>query len=161
MGIVINGQSEACGEDAVLVDSVQDSEQSSAGGLTLEQKQVVDRYVSVAKDLEPFSALLKEQDKIKKLMQSIAESVGAGEDLPVELRGDVGVVMYGPKSKTRTIKDPDGLLSVLLSKIGHKAVLAMIKFTLGDLDKLLTPEELAPFIEEGRGSRSLKGYVTL
>ena len=161
MGIVINGQSEACGEDAVLVDSVQDSEQSSAGGLTLEQKQVVDRYVSVAKDLEPFSALLKEQEKTKKVLQSIAEGLGVKDHLPVELRGDSGIVMYGPKSKTRTIKNPDELLTVLLAKIGHEAVLSMIKFTLGDLDKLLTAEELAPFIEEGLGSRSLKGYTTL
>ena len=128
------------------------------GNLSTEEKQAVDLLLELDSKLAPFRALIKEEDKVRKYLSSIAkDSSRFNPKESAVLAGNKAVVEYDAASSVREIADMDGLIAALKTRLGgYEALLPLIKINLGDVDKYMTEAERAPYIETVDGSRKFK-----
>lgn len=107
------------------------------------------RLKQIEKDLDKnalkIKPLLDEQADLKK---NIVAHVNAtrGDDEEVEIRTPLGDVKIGKKGSDREITD----LEKAIEFLGTETFMKIAKIGLGDLDKYLTPEEVAQVVESRR-----------
>lgn len=123
--------------------------------LTAEERAKVDRAVALKAALDAVSPQQKELEALKKELVSIADERFPGTEV-VKLFGDEGIVEFSAQSQKREINDLNALIGVIKAKHGYEKLLDLLKVGLGDAEKLLTAEELAPFVNVTPGSRTLK-----
>jgi hypothetical protein len=126
--------------------------------LTLEEQGCVDRMLEIQQQLAPYLPMLKEQEKLKKLLCAAAQDKTRFDaDLPAVLKGKKGIVEFDPEVRRREIKDKDGLLTKLSEKVGgYEPLLPLIQIPMKVVDTYLTEAEREPFIgEEEDGIRKL------
>jgi hypothetical protein len=99
--------------------------------------------------------ILKRIEVIKKELQSIAKDAVA-PDLGWVIEAPNGVVTVSKCAEKIEIKDLDGLIQYIESKLGHNAVLAVLSAQLTSLRKILGENEIHKFSETVPGARTIK-----
>ena len=133
----------------------QDHLKATKSTLTAEERAKVDRAVELKAQLDAVSAQQKEFNALKAELASIADERFPSEEV-VKLFGNEGIVEFSAQSMKREVNDLNALIGVIKAKHGYDKLLDLLKVSLGDAEKLLTAEELAPFVTIVEGSRSLK-----
>ena len=110
---------------------------------------IVDRIVELRKQIAEVAPLQKELDNLTKDLRT--QAMEQDPDQVVSFEGTDHMVVFGEAAHTRSLTDVIGAKKAL----GNDTFFEIAKVTLGDLDKYLTAEELAPLIEEGRGARKI------
>lgn len=114
---------------------------------------MVDRIIELRAQVEAVSPAQKELDKLVKELR--AKAMEQDPDQVVSFDGNKGTVVFGEAAKTRVLTDMAGAKK----KLGNDLFMEVAKITLGDLDKYLSADELAPLIEESRGVRKIDFMV--
>ena len=120
---------------------------------------LADELINITAKLREFEvdAMNKRVTAIKGELQSIAENFPANQ--PMTIKGTLGIVELTACSETTKVNDMEGLLEYADQKIGHEALMSVIKVTLTDLKKVLSQGEIDKFSEKVQGSRSCKVMV--
>lgn len=141
-----------------VVDHLSPASASTANPLTVAEQLLVDKFAVLSAQVATFKPVLTEFDKLKKQISSIANDEDRYPETksPVVLAGTMAVVEYSAAADAREISDINGLIGKLKAKLGYDGLLALLKVTLGDMDKYLSENEAAPFIKWVTGSRSMK-----
>jgi len=109
----------------------------------------VDRIMELKKLIDATAPAAKEMAKLVADLR--AQAMTQDDDQVVSYEGDTGTVVFGESAKTRELTD----LKAAKKALGNDVFFEVATITLGDLDKYLTPAELAPLIKEGRGGRKI------
>ena len=130
--------------------------------LSAVEREKVDAFVTMSAEVAALKPLLDKFEKAKKELASIANDDDRFPDkeTAVVLSGNSGEIEFSPASNSREISDKNGLIGALKAKLGYDGLIALIKVTLGDMDKYLSEAESAAFIKSVFGSRSLKSAHT-
>lgn len=132
------------------VSNVQ-SEESSA------VTEAVNTFISARAQLDPLKTLSNHAEKARKYLQSIADEDKESET--VVFVGDLGSVEFGSSGEADRISDMHGLIGALKAKVGYEGLLQILKINLGDVKKILSPAEYAPFITSEKTSRQVENYT--
>jgi hypothetical protein len=92
--------------------------------------------------------------EIKAELQSIAKNFPPEDAMTI--KGQLGVVELTACSKSTKVEDMEGLLGYAEDKLGHEAMISLVKVTLTDLKKVLSADEIGKFSVDVAGSRSCK-----
>ena len=111
---------------------------------------IVDRIVELKKVVD---AMMKDEGKeLAQLTAQLREQAMAQDpDQVVSFSGTNSTVLFGEAARTRALVDLVGAKKAL----GNDTFFEVAKVNLGDLDKYLTAEEIAPLIENTRGARKM------
>lgn len=110
---------------------------------------IVDRIVELKKRID---SVAEDQKEFAKLTGELrAQAMEKDPDQVVSFEGTEKTIVFGEAAVTRELVDVEGAKK----KLGNDTFFEIAKITLGDLDKYLTPEELAPLVKKGRGSRKI------
>lgn len=145
-------------QEVTMQDNLQKPKLPKMGQLTPEQRQKVDRLAELKAELTKVEPLTKEADAIRKELVGVADLHFADSEQAV-LKGDHHSVLFSPKTELRKIEDLNGLIGKLKDKVGYEVLISMLKLTLADVDKYLTPEESAQYLGKMKGTRTFKGFV--
>jgi hypothetical protein len=121
--------------------------------------ELVDEYVALTKKIAKAQEKLKPYlDKISEMEKEFAEAVdgavGPAEEFTLD--GVEFAIAYTAKGNARDITDKAAAFK-LLEKVKKGLALELAKVGLGDLDKYLTPEQVAKVTEtEARNARRKK-----
>lgn len=160
MGVKITQSKPA--EQLLEEQQVKDQAVAVASSLSITELEMeIDELVLLTKEMEEQKPKLKRMEDLRKKLQSVADESEPTGSLPVALTGTVGAVVFQPKSTLRTIKDMNGMVGLLKSKLGYETLLTMLSITLGNVDKYLSASESEPFIGTKQGSRTLEGVFDL
>lgn len=110
---------------------------------------VVDRVVELRKQIDAMKPVSDEYNKLVKQLRE--QAMEKDPEQVVSFEGSDTTIVFGEAAKTRELTDIPGAKKALGTEVFNKVA----TITLGDLDKYLTPEELAPLIKEGRGARKI------
>lgn len=130
----------------------------ASSALTDAQRQLVDRAAVLKAEIDAIKPAVDEFEDIRKQLLAVAD-LHYGPDDQAKLEGDEHTIIFSKKSDTRVINDMNGLIGKLKSVMGYEGLLKLLKIGVGDVDKHLSPDEAAKFIDHVPGSRSFKGYT--
>ncbi|QIN95213.1 hypothetical protein DLP3_050 [Stenotrophomonas phage vB_SmaS_DLP_3] len=120
----------------------------------------VNEFVKCSVVVDEMKPMIKSVEEHRKVLQLIADENGAPDEA-VTLHGTDGrSVTFKAKSETRKIEDMNGVIGLLKDKLTYDDLMGLLKISLTDLDKILSPAEQAQFIKKVYGSRTLGGYTT-
>lgn len=136
---------------------VNDHFKQGVSNLTEDERKAVDRLVEITMELKKYEPLMTEGEKIKARLASLAADKDRFSEADAAvLRGEEGVVEFSAPKDSRQIVDKNGLIGKLKDALGYEGLIATLTIPLGLADKHLSTNELAPFIETVKGSRSIK-----
>ncbi|QZI85710.1 hypothetical protein CPT_Summit_054 [Stenotrophomonas phage Summit] len=120
----------------------------------------VNEFTKCSAVVDEMKPMIKSVEEHRKTLQSIADEKGAPDE-EVTLHGTDGrSVTFKAKSEVRKIENMNGVIGLLKDKLSYDDLMGMLKISLTDLDKILSPAEQAQFIKKVYGSRAIKGYTT-
>lgn len=139
--------------------------------LTTEEVQTVDEFVALSKAMEAVSvtvngkemslkAAMKMAEESKKILAQVAmDAKRFPLDKPAFLVGSQGLgVEFTEQSHPRAITNMDGLVQKMKTKLGgYDKLLPFLKFTLKDVDSVLSKAEQQGLIDTTDGSRTCNG----
>jgi hypothetical protein len=138
---------------AVKQDTLKAVDQTT---LTQEERALVDEAVQLGKELEEVKPKAKRFEEIKKILVAVALDRFEPKEKAL-LKGEIGIVEFSEQSFPREVTDMHGLIGKFKEKVGgYEKLLPYVKITLGDIDKVLSEAEQAPFIGNKPGPRTLK-----
>lgn len=151
-------------EGMAQLDEAKISEEQNQTLVTTEEANtevlsLVDEYTALEAQIKAadVSHLIKEQEAIKKKLQSIAKASYYPAHKPVQLYGThKNYVEFSAQSNKTEIADKDGLIA----KIGVDKYIENTAITLTAANKLLTENELAKYTTTVPGARTMKGVYT-
>lgn len=128
---------------------------SSMAELSADQAAQVVELVELKLKLEAMKPLSAKSETLRKQLLSFVDQQ-FDKDEKVTLVADKSHVVFSPCSKSKQIKDMNGLIGALKAKIGYEALIGLLKLNLTDIQQYLSEAEMSEFIEETKGSRTLK-----
>lgn len=144
---------------AVVEDAVDLDYEAPVAAPADELGPLIDKVGRLADEAEAITKRIKaEQAKLKPYKDALAElqekvdALTLGDDEKVERKGAAFFATVGVRGTSREVTD----LAKARKLLGDKVFMECATVKLGDLDKYLTPPELAQVIKSTRGSRSLK-----
>lgn len=123
---------------------------------TMLQAQV-DEFIMLRKTLMDLNAfeLVKEYEKLKKVLQSIASAEGVDMTAPYTFNSKLGDVTFTAAKTGLEVTDKAKMIEVL----GDAQFAAIANVSMTDLKKYCSLSELSQFTEKVTGSRSLGAIV--
>jgi hypothetical protein len=106
---------------------------------------LVDEYADCVARVAAVAKYSKRAEEIKRALRDEAEDKAAPDEV-VSFEGTTGVLEFSEKPVERQILD----LAAVKKAMGPKVFMEVAKVTLGDVDKYLTPEEVAALVASDR-----------
>ena len=121
--------------------------------------EMIDKVGALQEEAELIKARIKKEEaKLKpyaaavKALQDAINNLDIDADSTFEESGAAFIVEVGTKAKSRAVKD----LPLIRKMLGEATFMQLATVKMGDLDKYLTPPQLAQVLATERGSRSMK-----
>jgi len=121
------------------------------------EAELVDALVPLWERYEAFE--MKETTKqieiVKKQLQLIANEDYENKE-PALLKGELGEILFSPRTEPVEVVDSNALFTYLVSKFGTEAAFSTVKFGITELRLLLSEQELNQYTKKVPGSRTMK-----
>jgi hypothetical protein len=134
--------------------------EAAADPITEHLVALTSEYVGLYKKLETVGGktLLARMERIKKALQDYANA-----NLPkaevARFDSPEGTLEYSELSDETIVQDPQKLVAHLQEKFGTEVAFSVVRVSLGDLKKVLSPMEMEAFTTKQNGSRTLKAVL--
>ena len=125
--------------------------------LPKEIKECVDALIAIEQRLDINKARLdiRASDELKRKIKQWVSDQGYAHDQPVIIEGYNGFVEFRPCDIERVVEDKSKLKRLLGAKLYDE----LAKFSMKDLEKHLSKQQIESVVQPYYGSRKLKGYV--